>query len=189
VVRGPRPADREIIQGFLAGSPRALGALDGWILPVIRHRTWSLSDVEEDLLQEVRMKLLKLFESGAFRGDSSLKTYVRSTTKYTCLDAVRRARVGETEELEEELFTSPFDNPVENLDRRESVRLCYRVLRGLPDGCRRLFELILEQGLDYQAMAGELEITLGTVKSRLSRCRDRAVILRARLSVGRLESK
>ncbi len=167
--------------GFLAGDPVAMRRLDEWILPVIRHRTWSLTDREEDLLQEIRLKLLQLFRAKAFREDSSLKTYVRSTAKYTCLDAVRRARVREADSFEEELFPVGGDNPVETLNRHDQARLAYRILRALPEGCRHLFRLVLERELSYEAIAGELSVSLGTVRSRLSRCRDRAVALRSRL--------
>ena len=112
---GDPSSDEELIEGYLLGDRKALRILDDWIIPVVRHRSWSLREREEDLLQEIRLKLLKLFEARAFRGESSLKTYVRSAAKYTCLDAVRRARIRQTEELREELSPLSRDHPAHKL--------------------------------------------------------------------------
>jgi RNA polymerase sigma-70 factor (ECF subfamily) len=180
-VNGGRRQERSLIDGFLQGDPATLRALDAWILPVVRHRAWKLRELEEDLLQEVRLRLLKLFEAGTFRGDAALKTYVQATAKYTCLDAVRRARIRRTEELREEHFPLSRDHPAEDLRRWDEARLCRLVLVRLPERCRRLLRLVLERELSYEEIAGELAISLGTVKSRLARCRDRAVLLRGEL--------
>jgi RNA polymerase sigma-70 factor (ECF subfamily) len=170
--------DARLVEGFLLGDADTLRTLDEWILPVIRHRTWGLREQEEDLHQEIRLRLLKLFEAKAFRGDSALKTYVQSTAKYTCLDAVRRARVRGVQEPLEEQIPASRDHPDEDLEHWDDARLCRLVLQGLPPVCRALFQMILERELSYDQCARELEISLGTVKSRLARCRDKAVVLR-----------
>jgi RNA polymerase sigma-70 factor (ECF subfamily) len=169
----------ELARAYLLGDPDAVARIDAWILPVVRHRAWRLAGEAEDLAQETRFKLLRLFRSGAFRGDSSLKTYVQATAKYTALDAVRRARVRQTEELDGEHFRTSFDEPHEELERAEDLRMCVRVLSALPEGCRRLLRLVLEGGMTYHDISRELNVATGTVKSRLARCRDRAVRLRA----------
>jgi len=186
IERAPGATDSALVEAFLIGEPEAVRTLDGWIVPVVRHRAWRLGEAAvEDLVQEIRFKLLKLFEAGAFRGNSSLKTYVQSTAKYTCLDAIRRARVRRAEELTEEHRSSPRDQPDVELERTESLRLCYRVLSSLPEACRRLLRLVLEREMSYESMAEELGVAMGTVKSRLARCRDRAVALRAEFLGGR----
>lgn len=185
---GPeRERERALVAGFLRGDPESLRALDAWILPVVRHRAWKLRDLEADLLQEIRLRLLKLFAARAFRCESALKTYVQAAAKYTCLDAVRRARVRRAEDLREELLPSSRDHPGEDLRRWDEARLCRRVLARLPEPCRRLLRLVLERELSYEEIAGEMAISLGTVKSRLARCRDRAVALRGQLMAVRGE--
>ncbi len=166
------------IEAYLFGDRRTHEECAGWILAVVRHRAWRLPADAEDLLQEVRLRLVRAFEKGAFRGTSSVKTYVQSVAKHTCLDALRRAKVREAIPFDEEQFPSSRDEPSETLAKRESARLCYDVLMRLPEPCRRLFQWILVDELTYEEMARRQSVAVGTIKSRLARCRDRAVSLR-----------
>jgi len=170
------------IEAYLFGERSAQAECDAWTLAVIRHRTWRLREQEEDLLQDVRVRLVQAFERGAFRGDSSLKTFVQAVAKHTCLNAVRAARIRETSEFSEEQHPSSRDNPGEELEKTEQARLCYKVLTNLPESCRRLFQLVLVDELSYDEIARSLDLAVGTVKSRLARCRDRAVSLRRTLT-------
>ncbi len=180
-----RPAHEALlVEGFLFGDRAALATVDGWILPVIRHRAWRLRASQEDLHQDIRFKLLGLFERGAFRGQSSLKTYVQAVAKHTCLDALRRAAIRIAAPIDDqaaELLPPSRDNPDEGVERSEQTALCYEVLSRLPQPCRHVFQRILEQERSYEEIAHELSISVGTVKSRLARCRDRAIALRADL--------
>jgi RNA polymerase sigma-70 factor (ECF subfamily) len=170
------------MDGFLRGEAEAVRQLGEWILPVVKHRTWAFGEQQQDLVQDIHLKLLHLFREAAFRGDSSLKTYVQATAKYTCLDAVRSARIRETESLDEgEPFATADDDPVESLSRRQSERLCHRVLHSLAEPCRHMFRMVLEEELSYEDIAQRLDIGLGTVKSRLARCRAKAVTLRRQI--------
>jgi len=169
------------VEAFLAGDTLVHREFEGWILAVIRHRTWRLGDQVDDLLQEIRLKLVRLFEGNAFRYESSLKTYVQAVSKHSCLDAVRRARIRETVPLSPEHPLPSSDNPIRSLERKESARICYEVLANLPETCRMIFRLALVDGLTYEEIAERLDVAMGTVKSRLARCRDRAVALRQTL--------
>jgi RNA polymerase sigma-70 factor (ECF subfamily) len=171
----------ELIEAYLCGEPSAVRAIDEWIVPVIRHRAWRLTDQDQDLCQDVRLKLLARLRDGSFRGESSLKSYVQAVAKYTCLDALRRSRIRRAEPLTAEPSVPSRDDPMESLSQKESERLCHRVLDALPEPCRELFRLVLERELSYEAIAEQLSLSLGTVKSRLARCRDRAVGLRRRM--------
>lgn len=181
---GSAAAMQDWIDGFLFGEREVHGECHGWILAVVRHRAWGLRQDEEDVVQEVKLKLLGLFEAGTFRGASSLKTFVQAVAKHSCLDALRRARVRAADPFSEEQFPSWRDHPANELERQESARLCYDVLAHLPGPCRELFRLLLVDDRSYEEIAGELGLAIGTVKSRLARCRDRALELREVLSSG-----
>jgi RNA polymerase sigma-70 factor (ECF subfamily) len=174
------------IEAWLLADRGTQAECDGWILAVIRHRAWRLGDHEEDLLQDVRLKLVESFERGAFRGDSSLKTFVQAVAKHTCLNAIRAARIRQTSPFSEELHPSLRDHPGEELERSEQARICYEVVHRLPERCRDLLRLVLIDELSYDEIGRRLDIATGTVKSRLSRCRDRAVSLRRSLVGGRI---
>ena len=173
--------DRDRCEAFLTGDRAAVAQFDDWIRPVIRHRTWGLPEQEQDLLQEVRLRLLKELGAGSFRGQSALKTYVQSVAKYTCLDAVRWARVRRGHEPLREQIVAMTDQPDEQLERWDEARLCTMVLSGLSELCRDMLRMVFERRLRYEQIAAEMELSLGTVKSRLARCRDKAVTLRGEL--------
>jgi RNA polymerase sigma-70 factor (ECF subfamily) len=195
--RGRRPArfpatgddsDGTDVQRFLNGDPAACAAIDGWIASVVLRRAWRLGDESEACIQDTKLKLLRLLREGAFRGESSLKTYTQAVAKYTCLDALRKRRLRRTEPISGEHLQSTYDNPDVDLERRESARLCYAVLQRLSDPCREIFRMLFDAEMTYQEIADRLEISIGTVKSRIARCRDQAVELR-RLLTGGIDTK
>lgn len=173
--------DHDLCEAFLTGQPKAIAEIDGWIRPVVRHRTWGLRGQEEDLLQDVRLRLLRELGADAFGGRASLKTYVQAVAKYTCLDAVRWARVRRGHEPLTEQILALTDHPDEPLERWDEARLCTLVLSRLSELCRGMLRMVFERRLRYEQIAAEMDISLGTVKSRLARCRDKAVGLRAEL--------
>ena len=173
-----RAGDNELAERFLFGEAAAHTEIDAWITPVVLCRAWTLRDEREDLVQEVKLKLLMIFQAQSFRGHSSLKTFVQAVAKNTCLDAVRRARRREMKPLCEEQLPAPHDNPERRLERRESAQICYEIISRLPGPCRALFRMLFAEEKSYAAISEELGVAIGTVKSRIARCRDRAVQLR-----------
>ncbi|GJM45467.1 MAG: hypothetical protein DHS20C21_23090 [Gemmatimonadota bacterium] len=184
MTHGP-PDDDALIAGFLAGEAQAHAVLDDWITRVVHHRAWRLRADTEDLVQDVKYRLVRTLGENGFQGRSSLKTFAQSVAKNACLDALRRARIRTTEELSEEPPAPSNVDPGEAMDSRAGVRLAFEVLQRLPAPCRDLLRRILELEQDYESIAAELGVARGTVKSRAARCRDQAVRLRTRLEGGR----
>ena len=174
--------DAARIEAFLHGDRETSALFQEWVGIVVRHRAWRL-DREEDLTQETLLKLFVVFSRGGFAGRSTLKTFVQRVAKYTCLDAVRRSRRAEIVSFEENGEPDPVadDSPERELDARETSRLCYAVLDHLPAPCRELLQRVLADDSSYEELAQELDVAVGTVKSRVARCRGRAQELRRKL--------
>lgn len=68
---------------------------------------------------------------------------------------------------------SPFDDTDAALDDAQTLSRVQAALAALPDRDRELILLAASQGLTYQEIADALGIELGTVRSRLSRARQR----------------
>lgn len=138
-----------------------------------------------DIVQEVFLRAWRSIES--FRGDSGFSTWLFRITMNLCVDHARHKHaqpqtqpivVGEEETERPIRDTAP--TPEEHLDNRELGRELAAALEEISEEHRRIVLLRDVSGLSYTEIAEILEISEGTVKSRLSRARIalRKVLLR-----------
>lgn len=121
------------------------------------------SDLDaEDVAQEVFMKVfLRLSQ---FRGDSQFASWVYSIAYRTALEARRGARI-RLPHVEFEDAGRPVDH--------DARLLVARAMEQLPDMYRTALSLHYWMGMSVDEIAGLLDIPSGTVKSYLSRARER----------------
>ena len=129
--------------------------------------------------------MTRLLNQGAFRGESSLKTYLWRVVCHTCLDRLRAQSRWHWSELDgmpeweaEAILTDPDSGPAQ-----ESRDLLLRVLEQVSAECRRLWAMVLA-GLSYREMSARTGVSEGALRVRVLRCRKRAVELRAELVAG-----
>ena len=115
---------------------------------------------------------------GSFRGVNLAPWLVR-IAKNQCYDMIRAMRRRPADSLEENL-TNPSvarvqggRSPEEETLRGELVAEIQRAIMSLPKEQRLLVALIDVQGYSYEEAAEAAEVSIGTVKSRLSRGRAR----------------
>ncbi|MCP4660774.1 MAG: sigma-70 family RNA polymerase sigma factor [bacterium] len=174
--------DSGLIRRFLRGDREAITEVDGWIEHAIWPYRQRLSDDWEDLLQDVRLELTRLLRENAFRGESSLKTYVWRVANHICVDRLRSAtkwKWTHLETIEEDLGHEGLISRSEG-PRHEARDLIKRVLRELSVECRQLWSLILA-GFSYSEMSRKLDIAEGTLRVRVLRCRKKAIAIRDQL--------
>ena len=145
-----------------------------------------LGDREEalDVAQEVFLAIYR--KMGTFRGESSLKTWIyriavrRAANRFRWWNRLRRRG---TVSLEEHLpknperefscdFTSRIRSPEDALlvlEEREQVK---RMLNELPLQQRIAVIMRDIEGLSYEEIAESLNVSLGTIKSRIARGRE-----------------
>jgi RNA polymerase sigma-70 factor (ECF subfamily) len=142
-------------------------------------------DAEEarDLTQET---FLRVFQSiDRFRGDADLKTWIYRIALNQARNRWRwwkRRRRDATVSLDATagLEAQPLDallraagaSPEQETLRRERETVLRRALRALSRSYREVVVLRDVEGLSYEEVATTLEISVGTVKSRLSRGRQ-----------------
>lgn len=142
-----------------------------------QHKVFSLSagilsnrDDALDVSQEVFLKIYRSINT--FKGDSSLSTWIYRITKNLCIDFLRkRKRLSENELpdiVTDDTAPSPEDAAI-LLERRELVRAC---INELPINYKTVLLLREYRQLSYAEIAQVLEISEGTVKSRISRARE-----------------
>jgi RNA polymerase sigma-70 factor, ECF subfamily len=165
--------DKDRIQGFIAGSKAHYDEIREWITVVVRSRLWNNHVDAEDVVADTLTRLLTALREREFQSGSSLKTYVQQITLYTLIDATRRQK----RFVALEAVHDPPDHgtPFTGLAAKEEALLIERAIALLPEGCRTLFTLVLENRLSCRQIAERLGTSEGAVKTRLSRCRQKAV--------------
>jgi RNA polymerase sigma-70 factor (ECF subfamily) len=173
--------DREIVSRYLRGEKEAVETVDGWISSAAWPYKRRLADRWDDVLQEVRLEITRLLRSGTFRGESSLRTYLWRVVSHTCLDQIRaqsKWKWADPDNLDQEkelVSTGPDIS-----GRQEDKDLLLRVLDRVPQDCRELWRMIVA-GLSYREMSLRTQVTEGTLRVRVLRCREKAVAARSDL--------
>jgi RNA polymerase sigma-70 factor (ECF subfamily) len=145
-----------------------------------------LGDREEalDVSQEVFLTIYRKMET--FRGDSSLKTWIYSIAVNRAANRFRwwnRLRRRGTVSLEEHLSKSPnrelfcnlksqVQSPEEALLVREEHEEMEQMLQELPLQQRIAVIMRDIEGLSYEEISESMQVSLGTVKSRIARGRE-----------------
>lgn len=130
----------------------------------------------QDCLQDAMLRIYRSL--GSFKGQSSFSTWVYRITMNTCLDELRRRKSRNATSLDNLLDNgwSPSDNgnaPEKYALASEQRRVIDRAIAELPDDMRAAVVLRDVQGFSYDEIAEMLEANIGTIKSRISRGREK----------------
>lgn len=130
----------------------------------------------QDCLQEAMLRVYRAI--GGFKGQSSFSTWVYRITMNTCLDELRRKKNRQSTSLDSllDMGWSPSDDtnaPEKQAMRSELRRNLNRAIQELPEEMRSAVVLRDIQGFSYEEIAHMLEINVGTIKSRISRGREK----------------
>lgn len=147
---------------------------EGQVYRTCFHMMGSAEDAA-DCAQETMLRAFRAFSS--FRRDAQFSTWIIRIALNVCADALRRRRPAVSlEALREETGFDPPDRgkgAYALLEEKERLRLLRRAVALLPEDARQLIVLRDFQGLSYEEIAGILNLPLGTVKSRVSRAREK----------------
>jgi RNA polymerase sigma-70 factor (ECF subfamily) len=140
----------------------------------LAYRFTGRVDEAEDLTQEVFVKVYQTL--GRYReSDGSFGGWLMAVARNHAIDHYRRRKQERLRRAEDpavlEVALAREEHPITGLEREERKRLVHSGLRALPPDLR--IPLILRdlQELPYEAIASEIGIPLGTVKSRINRAR------------------
>lgn len=125
----------------------------------------------DDISQEVFLKAYRHIDF--FRGQASIKTWLLTITRNTAFSW--RRKFLRRKALLEAGGTAIPPHPsaeTEVMDRQYSDSI-WNIIMSLPDPYRETLVLDLKYGLSIAELSGLLRVAPGTVKSRLSRARDK----------------
>ena len=140
----------------------------------LAYRFTGKADEAEDLTQEVFVKVYQTLHRYR-ETDGPFGAWLMAVARNHAIDHYRRGRQERMRRTEDPLVleTAPSgdEHPIAELEREERAKLVHTGLRSLPPDLRTPLVLCDLQGLPYDQIAAELQLPLGTVKSRINRAR------------------
>jgi RNA polymerase sigma-70 factor (ECF subfamily) len=157
--RNDRKAQEEFVRKYS-------GFLFNVALQILRRKDLA-EDVAEDTL------LIGLKKIGSFRGKSKLSTWLyriaSNRAKQVILSEMRK------DALKEKIADSPDANDFVPSEYKKSRKkeIIWKGMEFLKDSDREIITLVDIQNLKYEEVAEILGVPIGTVRSRISRARER----------------
>lgn len=130
----------------------------------------------QDCLQEAMLRVYRSISG--FKGQSSFSTWLYRVAMNTCLDELRRRKNKPSTSLDTLIDAgwSPADGsatPEHSMLADEKRREIQAVISELPEDMRSAVVLRDIEGFSYDEIADILNINVGTIKSRISRGREK----------------
>ena len=153
-----------------------------YIKAFIAKRTWFEEDIE-DIYQITLMEAFKSYKN--FRDESHPRTWICGVASKVLSNFVRKklkniheltddvTSLIEKKEYCEDYELSTFRNPDESYEYFVLAKHIENVYYQLPPEMRDVFETIVSDGISYEDASKLHNIPTGTVRSRVSRARDR----------------
>jgi len=130
----------------------------------------------QDCLQEAMLRIYRAISG--FKAQSSFSTWVYRITMNTCLDELRRRKNRPNTSLDGlyDAGWSPVDpgqTPEKHALAEDMRRQLQAFIRELPEDMRAAIVLRDIEGYSYDEIATMLDANVGTIKSRISRGREK----------------
>lgn len=134
--------------------------------------------IAEEMVHQVFWKILEKPEG--IQVHTSLRSYLFRAIYYECLNYLKHEQVKKTyQEQHMNNETKQAENPASQLQHKELEQTVYEAISELPEQCRTIFQLSRFEGLKYAEIAGQLELSVKTVETQMSRALKK---LRVRLA-------
>ena len=183
---GARTAESAVIAELKAGSEEAYSWLIGEFHQPIYGLIYRIINDPADAADTTQDVFLKVFRGMKhFHGESSLKTWIyrialheaanrrrwwfRHKAQETPIDPIS---TGDCEFSGEERLVDPGESPFEKFAHTEVRAAVEQALQQVPEPYRTSLILRDLEEMSYEQIAEVLQISLGTVKSRITRGRD-----------------
>ena len=136
--------------------------------------TWLDHGAIDDITQDCFLKLINNLQNNKFKGESTLKTYIYSLTRYTCLDYYKSKVRRKTVPVEDEILIDSSPNADKSLEEVEKRKMARKILMALPAECRKIWYLVFFKKRNYRQTAEKFGISEGSIKRKMWECRQKA---------------
>jgi RNA polymerase sigma-70 factor (ECF subfamily) len=119
----------------------------------------------EDVFQEVFARTYEHLDR--LRDDEAIRPWIGQLTRRLSID---RIRAGAREQLEEDAPEGIDERAEDELERLEQAMAVRQAMAGLPENCQEILDRFFARDQTYAHIASELDLPMGTIASRISRC-------------------
>jgi RNA polymerase sigma-70 factor, ECF subfamily len=162
-------ADKDLVRACRRGDDQA------WALLVERFsryvyaitlQAYRLSAQDaEDVFQEVFTRTYEHLDR--LHSDESIRPWIGQLTRRLAIDRLRAMRRESLGDETLERVEGQADSELERIELALGVRAA---METLPDHCQEILDRFFARGQSYHEVAAALELPMGTIASRISRC-------------------
>ncbi|MCC6287634.1 MAG: sigma-70 family RNA polymerase sigma factor [Chitinophagaceae bacterium] len=120
-----------------------------YLSSLITNNNGSEQDAQ-DILQEVIVDFIRVVQTGKFREESSVKTFLHSITRNTWLNELKKRNRTEKRDKVFELNRMQNDSGAETYEQRESRKQLLDVFKTLGEGCKKILTLFYFDSLSMK---------------------------------------
>ncbi|MBE6650155.1 MAG: sigma-70 family RNA polymerase sigma factor [Ruminococcaceae bacterium] len=166
--------EEKLIAKTLKGNAAAFGELVSYYEKFVFNVAFSFMSNYDDAFDVAQEAFIKAWEKlSTFKGDAAFSTWLYRITANTAKDALAKRNKAWNDAEADENTVSTNKTPEEEAVKRENARELANALAALDGNMREIIILRELDGLSYTEISKALGIEEGTVKSRLSRAREK----------------
>ncbi len=122
----------------------------------------------EDIVEDVFSSLWEKYDS--IQSEASVLPLLYSSTRSRCIDFLRHQEVkGRFQESFSQYFVDHFDTVEDSVVHKERIEVVMSAINALSPQARKTFEACFLKGKRYKEVGEELDISVNTVKTHISR--------------------
>ncbi len=161
--------DAQLVRACREGRPDAWEALVhrfSRYVYAIAMQAYRLAEHDaEEVFQEVFTRTYEHLDR--LRADESIRPWIGQLTRRLSIDRIRAARKEQPGDAMLELVEGDDSAELERLEDALSVQAA---MATLPEHCQEILDRFFARGQSYHEIAASLELPMGTIASRISRC-------------------
>ncbi|MBR6633707.1 MAG: sigma-70 family RNA polymerase sigma factor [Clostridia bacterium] len=166
--------EERLIKESLSGNAESFGELVRHYERFVFNIAFSYMTNYDDAFDVAQDSFVKAWQRlSSFKGVSAFSTWLYRITVNTAKDALSERNRREKDSEIDERVPSELETPEEKMLREESARQLKKALDTLDPDMREILVLREFEEMSYAEISRCLNIEEGTVKSRLSRARER----------------
>lgn len=162
-------ADAELVRACRSGDAGAWGLLvrrfSRYVYAIATQGYRLTNQDAEDVFQEVFARAYEHLDR--LRDDAAIRPWLAQLTRRLAVD---RLRAGAREQADENAVEILDRQAVAELDRLEEAMSVRQAMLTMSDDCREILDRFFAQDQSYADIARALDIPMGTIASRISRC-------------------